>query len=133
MDLLIQATIRHTIDDSFIDEWGQDEGEVQSLAREELAWRLLRGDLPGEPYHALEFLRGQGQVMRIWHEGVAGLRVAGKRKLTLPDRFPYGVRGVGDVAPSRATLVFELEFLGVQWVGTPTIFFLGPFARPFRG
>ena len=50
------------------------------------------------------------------------MRVAGKRKLTLPDSFPYGVRGVGDLVPSRSTLVFELELLGVQWVGTLTIF-----------
>lgn len=43
MDLLVEATIRVTVDDSFIDEWSGDDGGVQSLARDELAWRLLRG------------------------------------------------------------------------------------------
>ena len=70
MDLLIEATISVSIDDPFIgdsliNERGEYEGEVQSLARDELAWRLLWGtDPPWEPNHALEYLRGQGQV--IW-------------------------------------------------------------------
>ena len=62
MDPLIEATIRVTIDDSFNHEWGEDEGRLQSLAHDELAWRLLKGHRqPSEPDHALEFLRGQGR------------------------------------------------------------------------
>ena len=62
MDLLIQATIRDTIDDSFIDEWREDEGEVQSLERDELAWRLLRGtDLPGNPTTPLSSSAARGK------------------------------------------------------------------------
>ncbi len=55
------------------------------------------------------------------------MRVTGKRKLTLPDSFPCGVRGVGDPAPSRANLMFELGITGVQWVETLTIFLFWAF------
>ena len=50
MDLVIEATIRVTVDDSFIHEWGEDEGGVHRIAHDELAWRLLRGsDDPENP------------------------------------------------------------------------------------
>jgi len=65
----------------------------------------------GDPF---KFSLGRGQVIRGWDEGVAGMKIGGRRRLVIPPDLGYGSRGAGGAIPGGATLLFNVELLGVR-------------------
>lgn len=65
----------------------------------------------GQPF---QFILGVGRVIRGWDEGVAGMKVGGKRQLRIPPELGYGARGAGSDIPPNATLIFDVELLEIQ-------------------
>ncbi len=65
----------------------------------------------GKPF---DFTIGNGEVIKGWEEGVAGMKVGGKRQLRIPPALGYGAEGYPGVIPANATLIFDVQLLGVQ-------------------
>ena len=65
----------------------------------------------GTPF---QFPLGGGRVIKGWDQGVAGMKVGGQRTLTIPANMGYGARGAGGSIPPNATLIFDVELLGVE-------------------
>lgn len=73
-----------------------------------------RFDASLDPTHPFTFRIGIDDVIKGWHEGIAGMKVGGKRWLVVPPELGYGKRGVSGIVPANATLLFEVELVNVR-------------------
>ncbi|NNM74519.1 FKBP-type peptidyl-prolyl cis-trans isomerase [Enterovirga aerilata] len=92
----------------------------QSVSVHYTGW-LDEGGKPGRKFDSsrdrgqpFSFPLGQGRVIRGWDEGVATMKVGGRRTLIIPAELGYGARGAGGVIPPGATLIFDVELLGAR-------------------
>lgn len=93
-----------------------DEAKKKKTVSVNYRGTFLDGTLFDQSYGKapFSFRLGAGEVIKGWDEGVRGMKVGGKRKLVVPPELAYGKDGAGGVIPPNATLVFEVELLGVS-------------------
>ena len=94
---------------------GAEAGAGQTVSVHYTGW-LTNGskfDSSKDRNDPFQFALGRGHVIAGWDEGVQGMKIGGTRKLTIPPALGYGARGAGGVIPPNATLVFEVELLGL--------------------
>ena len=100
---------------------GAEAKSGQQVSVHYTGWLLETGDKKGNKFDSsvdrgqpFRFALGAGMVIKGWDEGVAGMKVGGKRTLLIPSTLGYGSRGAGGVIPPNANLMFDVELLGVQ-------------------
>ena len=71
-------------------------------------------DSSEDPSHPFTFRIGIDNVIQGWHQGIAGMKVGGKRRLVVPPELGYGKQGMGRIVPPNATLIFEIELVNVR-------------------
>jgi FKBP-type peptidyl-prolyl cis-trans isomerase len=86
--------------------WIYDENRSQKRGR--------KFDSSRDRNEPLPFTIGAGQVIKGWEEGVNGMKVGGRRRLTIPPDKAYGAEGLGELIPPHATLIFDIELLEVK-------------------
>jgi FKBP-type peptidyl-prolyl cis-trans isomerase FkpA len=112
----VQTTASGLIIEDIVAGGGAEASEGQEVTVHYTGW-LTNGekfDSSKDRDDPFVFPLGGGRVIRGWDEGVQGMKVGGKRKLTIPPDLGYGSRGAGGVIPPNATLVFEVELLATD-------------------
>ncbi|HMM48457.1 MAG TPA: FKBP-type peptidyl-prolyl cis-trans isomerase [Miltoncostaeaceae bacterium] len=90
-------------------------GRVVEVHYVGVAWSTRRQfDASWDRAETFKFGLGKGQVIAGWDQGVAGMRVGGRRRITIPPRLGYGKRGAGNVIKPDETLVFVVDLIGVR-------------------
>ncbi len=118
----MESTSKMTTDSGLIiEEIVVGEGDTaaagQQVTVHYTGWLLDNGkkfDSSKDRNDPFQFGLGMRQVIAGWDEGVQGMKIGGTRKLTIPAALGYGTRGAGGVIPPNATLVFEVELLGID-------------------